>query len=79
MLSDGGFPNLLGNDGLESEKLHTYRECLLKGCYTCTIRDSAGSGMWEGFYKLFVNGELEFEEVADWDRWRKRSHDFCHE
>ena len=49
------------------------------GCYNFTVYDSGGNGMCclngDGYYKLFVNNELEFEG-GDGD-WSERSISFC--
>jgi len=70
---------LVSGDNYGNRRLYVTQERLPYGCYDFTIYDSASDGMCcfygIGYYKLFVNDELEFEG-GDGD-WSERSMSFC--
>ena len=71
---------LVSGDNYLNRRLYVTQERLPYGCYDFTIYDSASDGMCcllgiSGYYKLFVNDELEFEGGPG--DWSERSMSFC--
>ena len=65
--------------GYGNSQLYVIQERLPYGCYEFVIKDSFGDGMCcadgQGYFKLFVENELEFEGGDG--NWNEMSKSFC--
>ena len=66
-------------DGYGNDQLYVIQERLPYGCYEFVIKDSFGDGLCcdfiDGYFKLFVEDELEFEGGSG--EWELLSKSFC--